>query len=344
MIYAKLLDGINANWSTKQKAKYLYEQVCINSLYDERIEYTRSADLIRNIYYRKINIDEDQTNLVVCNTICQILQQLLSKIGIESRLVKKKGKVSRALEIEDVSVVFKDGEYEYICSPAGDIQNCKYTMFPHFFGNKRNSYPDAQNVTEITPEENRIIDREIGYLPRLEDGQMDDLKVEDSYSDIVFKELAEEIKSTEHFKLFLEQQGIHIPIAHTEEELEKVRDLIITEKVKAVTQLIKWQAKGVGTNELKQFYIKLFHRATFNKFEKEYFRSYEFYKQEGEKILTIHAIELLLSTGPIYYVYSKEKNTYSIITHLELKEKINGYSERKNKKLLIDETYAGRGH
>ena len=339
MVYAKLLEGINPQWSVKEKAKYLYEQVCINSIYDERIEFTKSADLIRNIYYRDINIDEEQTNSVVCNTICQILQQLLLKENIECRLVKEKSKISRALEIEDVALVFKDGEEEYLCSPVGDIQNCKYALMPRFFGNKKNRYTEAQNVKEISPEENRKIDRKIGYIPKLEDGQKEDEKVEDSYSDVVFKEIADEVKNTQHFKLFLAQQGVEIPKGKSEEEIEKLRDLIVSEKVKTVTSLIKWKNRGAGTNEKKQFYIKLFQTATFNKLERPRFKTYEFYKQTDESIEILPVIELLLTTGPVYYIYSKEEETYIFIMHSELKEMINGYSERKNKRLLIDEDY-----
>ncbi len=253
--------------------------------------------------------------------------------------VKEKGKVSRALEIDDVALVFKDGEDEYICSPVGDIQNCKYTMMPRFFGNKRNRYSDAQNVKDISLEENREIDRVIEYIPNSVTKQ-DDEKVEDSYADIVFKEIAEEVKNTQMFKHFLAKQGIEIPEEKTEEEIEKVRDLIVSEKVKTITQLIKWKnSKNVGTNEMKQFYIKLFQSATFNKDEKSRFRTYDFFKQEGESIDIIRVIELMLNTGPIYYVYSNEDHTYVFITHTELKETINGYSERKNRKLLIDEEF-----
>ena len=47
----------------------------------------------------------------------------------------------------------------------------------------------------------------------------------------------------------------------------------------------------------------------------------------------------MLTTGPIYYIYSREEDTYIFVTYTELKERINGYSERKNKRLLIDEEY-----
>ena len=339
MIYAKLLEGINPQWSVKEKAKYIYEQICINSIYDERIEYTKSADLIRKIYYRDINVNEDQTNLVVCNTICKILMQLLFKENIECRLVKEKSSISRALDIEDVALVFKDGQEEYLCSPVGDIQNCKYTLMPRFFGNKKNRYSEAQNVKEISPEENRRIDRKIGYLSKLEDGQKEDKKVEDSYSDVVFKEIADEVKNTEHFKLYMAQQGIEIPKGKSKEDTEKIRDLVVNEKVKTITDLIKWKRSDAGSNEIKQFYIRLFHMATFNKLEKNRFKAYEFYKQEGEAIELIPVLELILTTGPIYYIYSKEEETYIFISHSELKERINGYSERKNKRLLIDEEY-----
>ena len=337
MIYAKLLEGINPQWSVKEKAKYLYEQVCINSYYDDRQEYTRSAELIRRIYYRDIDIAKDQTNLVVCNTICIILKQLYEKAGIDCRLVKEETNVSRPIDVDDTAIVFYDGNDEYFCSPIGDIQNCKYTMMPKNFGNKKHRYTEAKNVKEITPKENREIDREIGYLPKLEDGQKEDEKIEDSYSDVVFKEIAEEVKSTQHFIQWLAIQGIVIPKAKTPEEIEKVRDLIINEKIKTVTELIKWKSSYTGINDMKQFYIKLFNRATLNKKEKSRFRVYEFFKQEDDLIDFISVIELRLTTGAIYYVYSKEECTYIFVTYTELKERIRGYKERKGKNLLMDE-------
>ena len=339
MIYAKLLEGINPQWSVKEKAKYLYEQVCMNSKYDIRMEYTDRADLIEKIYYRNINIDEDQTDLVVCNTICNILQQLLEREGIKSKLVRVKTKASRPLEVDDVALVFYDGEDEYFCSPIGDIQNCKYRMRPKNFGSKRVIYKEARNVKGISLEENRKIDREIGYITKLEEGQEEDPVVEDSYSDFVFKEIAEEVKNIENFKTFLAEQGLIVPEARTEEEIEKFRDLIVSEKVKTVTDLIKWKSNNAGENEIKQFYIKLFHTATLNKKEGERFRAYDFYKENGDSLETISVIEIMLTTGPIYYIYSREEDTYIFVTYTELKERINGYSERKNKRLLIDEEY-----
>ena len=88
---------------------------------------------------------------------------------------------------------------------------------------------------------------------------------------------------------------------------------------------------------MKQFYIKLFNRATLNKTEKSRFRVYEFFKQEDDLIDFISVIELRLTTGAIYYVYSKEECTYIFVTYTELKERIRGYKERKGKNLLMDE-------
>ena len=231
MIYSSLLEEINPQWSVKEKVKYLYEQVCINSYYDDRIDFTEDADLIKRIYYRNVNIDADETDLVVCNTICIILKQLLDRLGIKSRIVKEKPNIlSGGLDEEDVALVFYDGEDEYFCNPVGDIQNCKYTIMPKNFGNKKHRFTEAKNVKEITPEENREIDRKIRYIPELEEGQ------------------------------------------------------------------------------------------------------------EGDSIDIIPVVELRLTTGPIYYIYSKEDNTYILITYPELIKKINGYKEKLNRKLLIEDS------
>ena len=147
MIYAKLLEGINPQWSVKEKAKYLYEQVCINSYYDDRIDFSKDADLISKIYYRNVNIDEDETDLVVCNTICKILQQLLARIDIKSRLVYEEPSIiSGGSNEKDVALVFYDGKDEYFCDPVGDIQNCKYTMMPKYLGNKKHRFSESKNV------------------------------------------------------------------------------------------------------------------------------------------------------------------------------------------------------
>ena len=216
-------------------------------------------------------------------------------------------------------------------------------MRPKNFGSKRVIYKEAKNVKGISLEENRKIDREIGYIPKLEEGQEEDTVVEDSYSDFVFKEIAEEVKNIENFKTFLAEQGLIVPEARTEEEIEKFRDLIVSEKVKTVTDLIKWKSNNAGENEIKQFYIKLFHTATLNKKEGERFRAYDFYKADGDSLVTISVIEIMLTTGPIYYIYSREEDTYIFVTYTELKERINGYSERKNKRLLIDEEFGEYG-
>ena len=206
-----------------------------------------------------------------------------------------------------------------------------------FFGVINHRYKEAYNSNEITLEENRQIDRKIGYIPELPEGQKDYEDPRDSYSDIVFKQIAREVKNTEEFKNFLKTQGIIIPNTKSEEEIVKIRDFIITQKIKYITQLIKWKEKNIGPNEIKQFYVKLLGWATFNKLERPKFRTYEFSKQIGEKIDIISFIELNVQDGPIYYIYSKEEFTYIPISHAELKERIAGYTERKGKKLLIDE-------
>ena len=339
MIYAKLLEGINPQWSVKEKAKYLYEQVCINSYFDDRIDYTEDEDLIRRIYYRDVNIDEDETDLVVCRTASLILYQLLARAGIKSRLVKEKPNIlSGGSGVEDVALVFYDGEDEYFCNPVGDIQNCKYTMMPRHFGIKKHRYSEVKNVKKITPKENREIDRKIGYIPKLENGQKDDEIVEDSYSNIVLKEIIKEVKDTQRFMLKKKKKGITIPEAVTDEELEKNRDLIVSEKLKMITELIKWKNRKISTNERKQLYVILFKTSIFNRYEKSRLRNYYFYRQEGDSVDIIPVVELRLATGPIYYIYSKEENTYISISYPELREKINGYKEKSNKRLLIEDS------
>ena len=39
MVFIKLLDGIDKNWSTIEKAKYLYNKIVKNKYYDQRFAY-----------------------------------------------------------------------------------------------------------------------------------------------------------------------------------------------------------------------------------------------------------------------------------------------------------------
>ena len=56
MVFIKLLDGIDKNWSTIEKAKYLYNQIGKNTSYDERFAYGDDAELMHKIFYRDVDI------------------------------------------------------------------------------------------------------------------------------------------------------------------------------------------------------------------------------------------------------------------------------------------------
>ena len=336
MKYIELLDKIKPEWSTMEKVKFLYEQVCINSIYDDRIEFTQDSELILSIYDRDIDITKEQGNKVVCNTICKILQQLLEKIGVKSKLIKKVSRVKRAAKIEDTALIFTVDEKEYFCNPVGDIQHCKYGMMPAYFccDLSNNPYTEAKNVSTITSKESRRIDRTIGYLPPLKEGAKDDEKTIDSYTDVLFKLLAEEIKNTGMFFSFLKTQETQIP--ENLNNKAKNEEFSVTKKLEYITKLIKWHEKNVGTNEIKLFYKKLIE-ATINKSESTKIEFFEFYKErEDNNIDVIYLVELDLQNEPIYYKYSRDDLTYVITSIPELKEQIAGYKERKGKKLLID--------
>lgn len=61
MVFIKLLDGIDKNWSTIEKAKYLYNQIGKNTSYDERFAYGDDAELMHKIFYRDVDIKKTRT-------------------------------------------------------------------------------------------------------------------------------------------------------------------------------------------------------------------------------------------------------------------------------------------
>ena len=73
-----------------------------------------------------------------------------------------------------------------------------------------------------------------------------------------------------------------------------------------------------------------------DKFEDKKFNTYEFIKENGKEVDVLSVLEINLREKPIYYVYSEEEQTYIQLLSEEMLQKINGYRERKNKKLLIE--------
>lgn len=60
MKYIDILKGINKEWSIKEKARYIYENIGKNISYDERFAYSQNKDLLHAIYDREVDIRKEE--------------------------------------------------------------------------------------------------------------------------------------------------------------------------------------------------------------------------------------------------------------------------------------------
>ena len=79
MVFIKLLDGIDKNWSTIEKAKYLYNQIGKNTSYDERFAYGDDAELMHKIFYRDVDIKKDE------DTGLRLFRQMITLLRCQQR-------------------------------------------------------------------------------------------------------------------------------------------------------------------------------------------------------------------------------------------------------------------
>lgn len=317
MRYIEILEGIDTNWSIKEKAKYIYHKIGKVSSYDERFEYGTNVTLLEDIYYRDIDLEKDEDTKLVCNSGNKLFLKLLQKLGIDAELIYKKPKNKRLIDVDDVALIFYDEDgNKYYTNLMGDLENCKYGLETVFFGSIINEYSKAQDVKEISREEKKQIDEKIGYLRNGE------------YSDIVFKLINNEVKNTNNFKKFLNSEGI--------DTKNLSREQILRFKIKYITNLIRLRDETVGPSEIKQFYRRLFNSATLDKFESKIFKTYQFSKQENDEVDIVLCLSINVQDEMIYYVFSEDEHTYIPISCDELLEKVDGYKEKAGKILVVN--------
>ncbi len=324
MVFADILKEINPEWSIIEKARRIYTKMAEVITYDDRFSFLKDKDLLKEIYYRKIDIDRDEDTTMVCNPANTTYMNLLHRCGIEAELIYKKSNIKRGIEVPDVSCIFHDENgLQIYTNIIGDLPNCKYGLRTQYFAVNRLSYENAAAYTEIGKEKLEEIDRKTGYV-----------KID--YSDLVFKLITDEVKNTNHFKKFLESQGI--------DTKDMPRDEILKNKMQYITRLIQFRSKTAGSFERKQLYRKLFCGSVLDKLESEKFTAYEFTKPNKDKIDYISCIQVGLNGKNIYFIYSDDEEKYVQIDDEELKEKIKGYEETHNKQLKFgqDDEHDGR--
>ncbi len=314
MRFITLLDQVDAHWTIKEKAKYIYRNLGKILRYDERFMFSNNISLLEKIYFKTIDIEQDEEVQIVCRTANLIYYQLLKKLGIGAELIYKRSKVERAISIDDVALVFYD---ELGCkiytNIIGDLENCKFDLRTEWFGISQNSYEMAQDVIGISALENEQIDRRIK-------------EIQGDYSEIFFNQLADEVKSPNRFKIFLSTLGIDTNDLSGED--------ILKLKMHYVTQFVKFYDKTAGFGERWRFYKRLFLGSVLDKVEKKNFRYYVFFKEDGENIDVLSVIELVYREEKIYYIYSHEECTYVKVDIEELLEMTSGYEEKKGRQLI----------
>ena len=285
--------------------------------------YSQNKELLNSIYNREVNIDNDEDTRLICRTTNKIFFQLLQRLGIKCKLIYKNSSIKRPIEVQDVALIFWDENGDkYYTNIIGDIQNCRYGLRCEYFGITKNLYEDAQDVQEISQKELKEIDLKTDCINY-------------DYNNMVFSLLVEEVKNTNNFKKFLKEQGIDIKnITHED---------VLKNKIQYLTRLIKFRDKTAGEDERKQFYKKLFCASALDKFESKKFDAYEFIKENSDGELDcLSVIQIKLLDGPIYYIYSDEEETYVQIRPEELSKFVEGYREKRNRKLVIQEDFENR--
>lgn len=341
-VYSDILKGINDSWSIKEKVKYIYDEICKESTYDERLIYSTNPTLIDMIYNKKVLIDEPTETKLICKTLNSIFSQLLDRIGVKNRLIKKESNIKKDVRLEDISLIFYDEEGRpYFTSISADIQRCKYGMKTQFFGGCDNNYKEGarDKVTIIKADELKEIDIKTGYL---QEGGI--------YSDEVFEMIASEAKQTNEFRKFLKDSGLHIVRAYLS-EIGKEDEAQLSDKELIgiidnfdLNELLKIKMKASamipreklphGHIENKKYFIELFKKGLFNKSEQKRYDSFDMVKESEDNLEIISILRFNLKPEPIYYIYSEEEGIYKLAPIEEIIRIDNEYTSKNGKKLI----------
>ena len=341
-IYANILKGLDENWSIKEKAKYIYDEISKISIYDERILYSNNSALIDLIYNKKVSIDEPIETKLICKSLNTIYSQLLDRIGVKNKLIKKESEVNQNAKLEDISLIFYDEDDKpYFTSISADIQRCKYGMKTQFFGGCDNNYKEGarDKVTIIKADELKEIDTNTRYLQK---GSI--------YSDEIFEMIAKDVKQINEFKKFLKKNGLRIVVEYLKENgKENAEELSDEELIQLIDRFeldeitkIKMKASSMipreklahGHIENKKYFIELFKKGIFNKAEQKKYDSFDMVKETEDDLEIISVIRFNLKPEPIYYIYSEELENYRLASIEEITKIDQEYTSRNGNKLI----------
>ncbi len=167
-IIKKVIDGINPEWTKKQKAAYIHYQmgklVSYSPDFNFRGRYVNSpmANDTRNIWKSVVSGES------VCNGIAALMRNLLSRVGVTTSELSSGTHNFVLAEVEEGNIII---------DPTWDLKSTLYGARPMYFGKtyeqlrqEEEHISDAhklenppENVVEITDSELREIYHSIGY-------------------------------------------------------------------------------------------------------------------------------------------------------------------------------------
>lgn len=345
--YADILDGIDESWSIKEKAKYIYNEICKKSSYDERFIYSGNPQLLESIYNTHVDVDTYISPKLICKTLNEIYSELLNRLGIRNKIIKKPSSINKYFKAEDVALIFFDEDNTpYFTAIAADIQRCKYGMKTQFFGGCDNNYPEGNRdvVCVIKADELEDIDLKINYLSK-----------KGLYSDIIFDLIAKDVKQNNELKKFLLTSGLHIVKDYLREEGRLEGQTISDNKLKQIIQSLSYNDmikikiklanivphndKTSGPIENKKYSIQLLKNAILNKSDQRILDCFDMVKEDKDQVKILSILRFNLQPEPIYYLYSDDSQQYELLSSEDALKISYEYKAKNNRNLV--EPYDG---
>lgn len=356
--YSDILNDLNDSWTIKEKAKYIYNEICKRSSYDERFIYSQNPQLLESIYNRHIDVDSYISPKLICKTLNAIYSELLNRAGIKNKIIKKPSFINKYIQAEDIALIFYD-EYDlpYFTAIAADIQRCKYGLKTQFFGGCDENYAEGKkkNVHLIKSDELEAIDRKTGFLSEKE-----------PYSDIIFDLISKDVKQNNELKKFLLKSGLHIMVDYLKEQgisdaeqfsdneiKKRIMELkpndIIKLKMK-LANMVPHKDKTAGPIENKKYSIQLLKDGILNKSEQRKYDCFDMLKEDGDQLKILSIIRFNLKPEPIFYLYSEVSQQYELLTAEEAFQLTKDYKDTNhhdhlntaNKKESVKSPSSGR--
>ena len=340
--YADILNGIDESWSIKEKAKYIYWQICKVSSYDERLIYSKNPQLLQSIYNKTVSVDKYTEPKLICRALCSVYSELLNRLGIKNKLISKPSSIKSITNIEDFALIFYDEENNpYFTAVAADLQRCKYGMKTNFFGGCDSNYQEGtrNKVVIIKSYEQKEIDKKIGYIGKSE-----------IYSDLIFDLIQGDIKQKNEFKKFLSESGLHVVRDYLRDKKYPNLDSLTDDEIKGIINnlslpdIIKIKMRlantvitkddSSGPIENKKYSISLLKRGILNKSEQKLYDSFDMIKESDSQVKVLSVLRFNLNPEPIYYLYSQDTQQYVLLSIEDALLIDRDYKDKNGRKLV----------